>query len=155
MTGVSTASSGAASAAASGTSCWGCGACTSRMPTRASARRRARRQGRGAMPLVGIQYGASQLRWTEAMQLAREDENFAYPPPLLAAMQDNREDSIPTASVIAGCLRQFALKRRVEYYERPNGLLPPIFGTAFHAEMEKYTEHDPGQRAFPDDTSGP
>jgi hypothetical protein len=95
------------------------------------------------MPLVGIQYGASQLRWTEAMQLAREDENFAYPPPLLAAMQDNREDSIPTASVIAGCLRQFALKRRVEYYERPNGLLPPIFGTAFHAEMEKYTEHDP------------
>lgn len=94
------------------------------------------------MPMVGLQYGPRQLGWTEATQLAREDASFAYPPPLVAAMRDNRDDAVPTASVIAGCLRQFALKRRVDYYEKPNSLLPPAFGTAFHALMEKYTEVD-------------
>lgn len=94
------------------------------------------------MPLMGLQYGPRALPWTEALQLAQEDANFAYPVPLVRAMMDQRSDEVPSASVIAGCLRQFTLKRRVPYYEKPASMLAPLMGTAFHAWMEKYTEVD-------------
>ena len=94
------------------------------------------------MPLVGLAWGAQRLSWSEAKSES-EAGRFPYPVPLLRAMEDQRNDEVPSASVIAGCLRQFALKRREEYYERPQDLLPSVFGTAFHLLMEKYTEHDP------------
>jgi hypothetical protein len=106
------------------------------------------------VPLIGIQYGAQRLTWQQARSESAAG-TLPFPLPLLTAMEDNREDPVPTASVLAGCLRQFQLKRRVEYYEKPTGLLPSIFGTAFHSLVELYTEHDPGQQAFPDDLTGP
>lgn len=106
------------------------------------------------MPLVGIAYGAQRLTWPQAKQESQAG-TLPFPLPLLAAMEDQREDPVPTASVLAGCLRQFQLKRRTEYYEKPADMLPSIFGTAFHAMMEGYTTVDPGQAYFPDDTSGP
>lgn len=65
-----------------------------------------------------------------------------FPLPLLAAAEESRDDAVPTASVLAGCLRQFQLKRRVDYYESMTDLLPSIFGTAFHLLMERHTEYD-------------
>lgn len=93
------------------------------------------------MPLVGIAWGARRLSWQQAKSES-EAGQLPFPVPLLNAMQDTRNDETPSASVIAGCLRQFELKKRTEYYERPQDLLAPLFGTAFHSHMEKYTEVD-------------
>lgn len=93
------------------------------------------------MPMVGLAWGARRLSWQQAKSEYQAGQ-FPYPEPLLSAMADSRDDEVPTASVISSCLRQFQLKRRHEYYERPQDLLPAIFGTAFHALMERYTEHD-------------
>jgi hypothetical protein len=106
------------------------------------------------MPLVGIAWGARTLNWTQAKS-EYEAGSLPYPTPLLRAMQDSRDDSVPTASVMASCMRQFQLKASTPYYERPSELLPSVFGTAFHALMEKYTEYDPGHEHFPDDIHGP
>lgn len=96
------------------------------------------------MPLVGIAWGARRLTWKEA-EAEAEEGKLPYPVPLLRAMQDQRADVTPSASVIAGCLRQFQLKREQGYYERPQDLLSPLFGTAFHSLMEAYTETGPRQ----------
>lgn len=101
------------------------------------------------MPLVGIQFGAQRLSWQQAKSEYAAG-SLPFPTPLISAMQDNRNDAVPTASVIAGCLRQFQLKRTTDYYEKPGDLLPSIFGTAFHALMEEYTEVDPEQRELID-----
>jgi hypothetical protein len=106
------------------------------------------------MPLVGLSFGARALTWPQAKQES-EAGSFPFPVPLIRAMEDRRADAVPTASVLAGCLRQFQLKRRVDYYEKPADLLPSIFGTAFHEYMQLYTETDPGQQYFADGVDGP
>lgn len=97
------------------------------------------------MPLAGLAWGARRLSWQQAKQ-EYQAGSFPYPEPLLRAMADSRDDEVPSASVLSTCLRQFQLKRRHEYYEKPQDLLPAIFGTAFHLLMERYTETDPGPR---------
>lgn len=91
------------------------------------------------MPLAGLSFGARALTWPQAKSES-EAGSFPFPVPLIRAMEDRRADTVPTASVLAGCLRQFQLKRRVDYYEKPADLMPSVFGTAFHEHMEKYTE---------------
>lgn len=91
------------------------------------------------MPQVGFQYGQRQLTFREAEELAAQGE-FSYPVPLIRAIAEQRESDVPSASVIAGCLRQFELKKRVDYFSRPTSSLPSLFGTAWHTLMEGYTE---------------
>lgn len=105
------------------------------------------------MPLVGLAWGAREMNWQQAKSES-EAGSFPYPVPLIRAMEDQRNDSVPSASVIAGCLRAFALKQRVDYYEKPQGLLPSIFGTAFHMMMDKYTEDDPPRMEVIDQLPG-
>lgn len=92
------------------------------------------------MPQLGIRYAGRDYTWDEARAAAEEDASFPYPPPLIEAMADRREDKQPSASSISDCLRRFELKRTLDYYGDPNKELPPIFGTAFHAEMDKYRQ---------------
>lgn len=98
------------------------------------------------MPQIGIRYGSRYLSWESAREES-EAGLLPYPVPLIRAMEDNRTLVAPTASSLAGCLRQFELKRTVDYYASPSSSLPAIFGTAFHALMEEmegdggYTEH--------------
>ena len=99
------------------------------------------------MPLVGIAWGARRLSWQQAKSES-EAGTLPFPVPLLSAMQDTRNDETPSASVIAGCLRQFELKKRTEYYERPQDLLAPLFGTAFHSHMQLYTDADPDKGQY-------
>lgn len=90
------------------------------------------------MPQVGFQYGAQQLTFAEA-EVAAEQGQFDYPVPLIRAIAEQRTLKVPSASAIAGCLRQFELKKRVDYYARPGASLPSLFGTAWHSHMERYT----------------
>lgn len=93
------------------------------------------------MPLVGIQWGSRNLTWEEAERESNEGR-LPFPIPLLKAMVNERNDEAPSASTISRCLRQFELKKRVPYYEKPADMLPSVFGTAFHNWMEVFTEYD-------------
>jgi hypothetical protein len=90
------------------------------------------------MPALGFQFGTVNLTWAEAEARSAEG-SFPYPVPLIKAMAEDRGNTTPSASSIAGCLRRFALKRSVGYYVRPTGQLPSIFGTAFHTLMQQHT----------------
>lgn len=96
------------------------------------------------MPQVGFQHGARQLTFAEAEQLAEKQE-FPYPVPLIRAIAEQREPGVPSASVLAGCLRQFELKKRHEYFARASSSLPALFGTAWHSLMERFTETGEGR----------
>lgn len=87
------------------------------------------------MPQVGIKYAGKEYKWTEARLLA-EEPDFPFPPPLVEAMAEQRDDQVPSASSIIGCLRAFELKRTIDYYEEANSMLPALFGTAFHSFMD-------------------
>lgn len=91
------------------------------------------------MPQVGIKYAGVEYTWDEARELA-ENPTFPYPPPLIEAMADSRDDKEPSASSIVGCLRRFELQRKVSYYAEAGGELAPLFGTAYHALMEKHQQ---------------
>lgn len=91
------------------------------------------------MPQVGVKYAGQNLSWEEARQRS-EDPDFPYPPPLIEAMADQRNDGIPSASTVVGCLRRFELQRTTDYYGEASGELPPLFGTAFHEYMDKYRQ---------------
>lgn len=92
------------------------------------------------MPQLGIRFGGRDYTWDEARVAAEEDAEFPYPPPLIEAMADRREDTQPSASSISDCLRRFELKRTIGYYGDPNKELPPIFGTGFHLLMDQYRQ---------------
>lgn len=90
------------------------------------------------MPLKGFQYGEQRLTFEEAERKA-ETAEFPYPVPLIRAMRKEREDDVPTASVLAGCLRRFELKRHQDFYVKPFTMLPSLFGTGFHGLMDENT----------------
>lgn len=89
------------------------------------------------MPQIGIMYAGKEFTWDEA-RVVSENPSFPYPPPLIEAMADQRDDQVPSASSVLGCLRQFELKRTTDYFGESGGELPPMFGTAWHDYMEKY-----------------
>lgn len=98
------------------------------------------------MPQVGIKFGNRLLTWDEARAEAHNPA-FPYPPPLVEAMADQRDDPHPSASTVVGCLRRFEIQRTTEWYGEANGELPPIMGTAFHDYMDRFRERiiQPGQ----------
>ncbi len=96
------------------------------------------------MPMVGFHIDGRDIPTEEALALAAEGE-LPYPYPLLAALADQRNAEVPSASVIGGCLRRFELQRRYDYYVNVRDGMAALFGTAMHALMEKYTE--PGVEA--------
>lgn len=89
------------------------------------------------MPQLGIRFGSKTMTWDEA-RLASAAGQIPYPPPLIEEMAEQRDSQTPTASTLAGCLRRFELQRTTDYYEAPNKSLASIFGTAFHAQMDKH-----------------
>lgn len=95
------------------------------------------------MPVIGLQFGPEQLSWAQALERSELGE-FPYPPPLIRAMMPTRDSQVPTASVLAGCMRRFELQRTVEYHVKPANQLAPLFGTAFHALMAQHREGYPG-----------
>lgn len=98
------------------------------------------------MPQVGIKFAGQELTWDEARERAH-DPSFPYPPPLIEAMANQRDDAHPSASTVVGCLRRFELQRKLHYFAEANGELPPIMGTAFHDYMDRFREKiiKPGQ----------
>ncbi len=87
------------------------------------------------MPQVGIKFAGRDMAWEEARAEA-ENPEFPFPPPLVEAMAQQRQDQVPSVSALVGCLRQFELKRTTAYYEEGTAMLPALFGTAFHEYMD-------------------
>ena len=100
------------------------------------------------MPQVGIRFAGRELTWEQARVEAHNPE-FPYPPPLVEAMAEQRDDESPSASVVVGCLRRFELQRTVNYYGEATGELPMLFGNSWHAMMDEYRQKmlQPGQLA--------
>jgi hypothetical protein len=95
---------------------------------------------------VGFRFGTETLSFAEAEARSAEG-SFPYPVPLIRALAEERGSTEPSASVLAGCLRRFALKLEVPYHIKPTAGLPALFGTAFHSLLEKHTEVGVGQGA--------
>lgn len=91
------------------------------------------------MTQVGIRVNGIEYTWDEA-RAASEDASFPYPPPLIEAMADRRDDQQPSASTLSDCLRRFELKRTGQYYGDPDKELAPLFGTGFHLLMDQYRQ---------------
>lgn len=94
------------------------------------------------MPVIGIQHGEAQLSFADALAEAQAG-TLPYPPPIISHLAKSRNDTVPSASNMATCLRQFMLKKQTPYYVKVSDSLAPIFGTAFHLLMEQERKENP------------
>ncbi len=90
------------------------------------------------MPSIGwVTKEGLQYPFEDAMKIAREEGAFEkFPPAMLAAMQDTRDDAHwLSPSSATRCNRQRVLKLENDYYQDLEGSWPAFTGNAYHREM--------------------
>lgn len=93
------------------------------------------------MPLRGFRVEGKEYAFSELFEQAREG-TAPVPSELLTPLVPTRNDDVPSASSLTGCLRKFSLQRQHDYYQELDSEMAPLFGTAMHLLLQQHApEH--------------